>query len=280
LSPKKGSSPADVDLEFPVIVKPLTREMQVWSPLAKAKAFRFDTPEHLSESWPRLVEANLEVLVQELIPGPETQVESYHVYVAEDGQIVGEFAGQKIRTHPREFGYSSALITTDHEDVFELGRKLSRRLGLRGVAKFDFKRGPDGRLYLLEINPRFNLWHHLGARAGVNIPQLVYDDLARGFRPDKLARARVGARWCSPRHDLGAARREGVPFLRWFAWAISCEAKSGFSWDDPMPVISGTMWRLRHRVRGAASAGFPRAEASQPSASLSASRNRHDGAEG
>jgi predicted ATP-grasp superfamily ATP-dependent carboligase len=279
LSPEKGSTPADVDLEFPLIVKPLVRSGS-WSPLAEAKALRVDTPQHLSESWPRLVEANLEVLVQELIPGPETQVESYHVYVAEDGQVLGEFAGQKIRTHPREFGYSSALITTDHEDVFELGRKLSRRLGLRGVAKFDFKRGPDGRLYLLEINPRFNLWHHLGARAGVNLPQLVYDDLARGFRPDKLARARVGARWCSPRHDLGAARREGVPFLRWLAWAISCEAKSGFSRDDPLPVIRGTMWRLRHRVRGAAMAGPPRAETSRPSASLSASGNgRHDEAE-
>jgi D-aspartate ligase len=280
LSPEKGSSPADVGLEFPVVVKPVTRTRQFWSPLAEAKALRVDTPQHLSESWSRFAEANLEVLVQELIPGPETQVESYHVYVAEDGQILGEFAGQKIRTHPREFGYSTALITTDHEDVFELGRELTHRLGLRGVAKFDFKRAPDGRLYLLEINPRFNLWHHLGARAGVNLPQLVYDDLAGGFRSDAATPARAGARWCSVRHDLGAARREGVPFLRWCAWAMSCEAKSGFSWDDPMPMIRGTMWRLRHRLKGAASAGRPRPEASRPSAGLSAARNRHDEAEG
>src|SRR5215470_19812901 len=40
---------------------------------------------------------------------------------------------------------------------------------LTGVAKPDFKRAPDGRLLLLEINPRFNLWHHLGAVAGVNL---------------------------------------------------------------------------------------------------------------
>ena len=56
----------------------------------------------------------------------------------------------------------------------ELGRTLVQRLGLRGVAKFDFKRAADGRLFLLEVNPRFNLWHHPGALAGVNLPALVF----------------------------------------------------------------------------------------------------------
>ena len=43
-------------------------------------------------------------------------------------------------------------------------------LGLRGVAKLDFKRTAAGELVLLEVNPRFNLWHLPGAVAGVNLP--------------------------------------------------------------------------------------------------------------
>jgi hypothetical protein len=47
------------------------------------------------------------------------------------------------------------------------------RLGVPGVAKLDFKRDDPGRLHLLEINARFNLWHDPGAVAGVNLPATV-----------------------------------------------------------------------------------------------------------
>jgi D-aspartate ligase len=47
------------------------------------------------------------------------------------------------------------------------------RLGVRGVAKLDIKRDDRGRLHLLEINPRSNLWHDPGAVAGVNLPAMV-----------------------------------------------------------------------------------------------------------
>jgi D-aspartate ligase len=250
LLPEQQSSSVDLDVEFPIIVKPLTRNDRVWRILARGKALRVESPQRLRELWPRFIAANAEILVQELVPGPETQVESYHVYISDDGGIRGEFAGRKIRTHPKEFGYSTALVTTDNEDVFKLGRELSRRLGLKGVAKFDFKRSRDGRLYLLEINPRFNLWHHVGAKAGVNLPELAYHDLARPSsigRPRAIGRA--GACWCSPRHDLQAARKEGIGFVQWLAWAARCDAKSGFSRHDPLPIIRGTAWRLAAWLR-------------------------------
>jgi hypothetical protein len=112
-------------------------------------------------------------------------------------------------------------------------------LRLRGVAKFDFKRGPDGRLYLLEINPRFSLWHHPGAVAGVNLPALAYADLVGRPRPP-VARARSHVRWCDLRLDLRAARASGIPIASWLVWALSSDAKgSGVSWDDPLPTLYG-----------------------------------------
>ena len=67
------------------------------------------------------------------------------------------------------------------------------RLGFRGVIKLDFKEDErDGCLYLLEANPRFNLWHHPGAIAGVNLPALVYSDLVSpgSARPAELREPR------------------------------------------------------------------------------------------
>jgi len=221
-----------------VILKPLTRR-KPWDAIGGSrKALQVDTPEALRELWPHLVAVNMDLLAQ----GPETHIESYHVYVDQQDTIVGEFTGQKIRTYPASYGYSTALTITDKADVTAQGRALVQRLKLRGVAKFDFKRGPDGRLHLLEINPRFNLWHHPGAIAGVNLPALVYADLV-GFPRPAVPRARAGVRWCLVWKDLPAARASGMPLLEWLPWALRCEAKSAIAWDDPMPLLRGALSR-------------------------------------
>lgn len=227
----------ELDIRFPVVVKPLWRRRS-WS--EAAKVVRIDTPEALREAWPRWAAQDIDLLVQEMILGDETRIESYHVYVDGHGEIAGEFTGQKIRTYPIVHGYSTALTITAADDVAALGRALVTALGLRGVAKFDFKRDPDGRLHLLEINPRFNLWHHLGAVAGVNLPALVFADLTGMPRPAATLQ-RVGVRWCRFADDWRAAKECGVPLLKWLPWAMSCEATS-LAWDDPMP-FARTLWR-------------------------------------
>ncbi len=240
--------PSAVDLRFPVVVKPLTRQTEMWKPLAEAKAIHVESPAALSVLWPRLAETGAEVLIQEAVPGPESSIESYHTYIDASGEIAGEFTGRKLRTYPRRYGYSTAVTITQSEEVTALGREISRRLGLRGVAKLDFKRDPDGPLRLLEINPRFSLWHHPGALAGVNLPALVYSDLAGIPRPAS-ARWRPGVTWCSLPHDLRAARSEGISPARWLGWVLACEAKSGFAWDDPLPLPRAALWRLRRMAR-------------------------------
>jgi predicted ATP-grasp superfamily ATP-dependent carboligase len=244
----RGQIEADIGLRFPIVLKPLTRQHVVWRPVSRAKAIRVDDEAQLAGLLAALGSESVEVIAQELVPGPESRIESYHVYVDVDGEVAGEFTGRKIRTHPAGFGYSTALETTDDRSVADLGRDIVRKLDLRGVAKLDFKRGQDGTLHLLEVNPRFSLWHHLGARAGINLPHLVYCDLVGLPRPEPRT-VRAGIRWCSPLRDRHAARDEGIPFLRWLRWTIGCEAKSAIAWNDPGPPLGAIAWRLRHRLR-------------------------------
>jgi len=249
-----GPAPADLGLRFPIIVKPLMRT-QAWDVIAKShKALEVATLAALHELWPRLAALGSDVLAQEWIPGPESRIESYHVYVDAAGAIAAEFTGRKIRTYPEACGHSTALEISDAADVRAQGRAAVEKLKLTGVAKFDFKRGPDGRLHLLEINPRFNLWHHLGAVAGLNMPAIVFADLVGRPRP-MMAPARAGARWSCAWKDLPAARNAGVPVGRWLAWTLRCEAKSAMAWDDPMPLLGSVLSRLlakRDRVDTAA----------------------------
>jgi predicted ATP-grasp superfamily ATP-dependent carboligase len=236
-----------VALCFPLIVKPLTRTAD-WDTIADGqKALRAGTAHALRALWPTLAATGEQYLAQEEIPGPESAIESYHVYVDRFGMIAGEFTGAKIRTYPLACGHSTALTITAAEDVAALGRMIVRKLNLSGVAKLDFKRAPDGRLHLLEVNPRFNLWHHLGAVAGVNIPALVYADLTARPRP-KVSPARVGARWCSLK-DFAAARAGGLSIPHWLAFVRGCEARSALALDDPMPLLRGGLHRLTHGAR-------------------------------
>jgi len=240
-----------VELRYPLVVKPLTREHSTWQPLARAKVRAVATPQELRALCDELAPAGVDVLVQEEVPGPETLIESHHVYVGEDGEVVGEFTGRKIRTYPAAYGYSTALEVSDAQDVAALGRDMLARLGFRGVAKLDFKRHPDdGSLHLLEINPRFNLWHHPGAKAGVNIPALVYRDL-NGLPRVAGAKARAGVRWCSPWRDFQAVRESGESVMRWLPWMAGTEAKCAVAWDDPFPLPSAVAYRVARLGRPA-----------------------------
>jgi D-aspartate ligase len=237
-------------LGLPLVIKPLIRRTDTWEGVADgAKACRVETADQLRRLWQRLAADGLEVIAQEPVPGPESRIESYHVYVDALGLIAGEFTGAKIRTHPATYGHSTALQTTEAPDIAELGRAVVRRLGLKGVAKIDVKRAPDGTLWILEINPRFTLWHHLAAVAGLNLPALVYADLAGLPRPPAGA-VRPGVGWTAPLSDLRAMRAAGQSPAAWALSIARCRAVSGMAWDDPLPLLRGQLLpRLGRRLR-------------------------------
>jgi D-aspartate ligase len=249
LWPAAEAIPPELPLRFPVVLKPVTRRESTWRPVAgKSKALIADSPAELAELWPQLARTDFGMVAQEHVAGGEERIESYHAYVDERGEVAGEFTGRKIRTLPARFGHTTACEVTDEGDVRELGRHCMDVLGLRGVAKLDFKRAPSGELKLLEVNPRFNLWHLPGAVAGVNLPALVYADLAGLPRPPAEL-TRPGVRWSLPWNDFRAARQQGLGIARWLAWQARCETRHIVAADDPMPFLRGFAWRrIRRRL--------------------------------
>lgn len=243
-----SSSVRDLELTFPLLIKPSSRDDKKWVDLEPArKAIRVESEAGLSRLWPALVDFGSGVLIQELIPGPETRIESYHTYVNAHGDVAAEFTGRKLRTKPVEFGRSTALTITEADDVKELGRRITSQLGLRGVAKLDFKRDSSGTLWLLEVNPRYTLWCHPAARAGVNIPALVWADLTKQ-EPPPSGRVTPGVSWCSP-WDLQAARMAGMSVHQWLAWARRCETRSMMDWHDPLPFLRLCVQRAQRFLR-------------------------------
>lgn len=244
-----GRPPADLPVPFPMVIKPLTRETGGWSARgASGKAVRVDDARGLAALWPWLAGSGERFLAQHLVDGPESRIESYHVYDGATGAGVpaGEFTGRKVRTRPAEFGFTTALTVGLDDEVVALGREVCATLGLPGVAKVDFKRDADGRLWLLEVNPRFNLWHHAGAVAGVNLPALVHRDLTGGVGPAPAMDPR-GARWWHPK-DLAAAREHGVRLRHALRFARAAESRSTVSAHDPLPTLALLAGRALRRT--------------------------------
>jgi D-aspartate ligase len=259
LRPRPGQPPPEIDVPFPVIVKPVLRVSNWFDLGEQAKAMRVDGLDEWRARWRQLAAMDVELLVQQLVQGPESAIESYHAYIDAAGAVAGEFTGRKIRTYPQHYGFSTSVEITNAPDVARLGREVLEKIGLRGVAKVDFKRDEGGRLYLLEINPRFNIWHHPGALAGVNLPALVHADMTGAPRPEGRRTGRQVA-WCQPLTDLRAAYESGMRPLAWLRWARRCRAVSGLALDDPLPFIRGTLWQAASpRVSRLMARGAPRA---------------------
>ena len=237
--------PKDLQLRFPMIVKPVARQVRGVREFGHAKAIPIPSPDHLPKIWERLAPTQRTFLFQELISGSEASIESYHAYVDSQGKRVIDFGGKKIRTYPAAYGHSTALVTSDSSDLMTLGRDIAERVGIKGVMKMDFKRAPDGKLWLLEINPRFNLWHGLGTVGGANIPAIVYADMTGRPRPP-FGPVRAGVHWRRTVSDFKSLRESGTLSPSWIWEVMSCECKT-FDATDPGLVL----WTLLSILRRA-----------------------------
>jgi predicted ATP-grasp superfamily ATP-dependent carboligase len=250
--------------EAPVLVKPRMKTDREGSAVASqlfhgaGKARVFPEGRALLRE-PLAVALREELTIQEYIPGDDRSLWSFHGFADDQGKLLAWFIGRKIRTYPPLTGDSSYLELAHDPELATLGRELVQRLRLRGVFKMDFKRhAANGRFHLLEVNARFNLWHYLGAKGGVNLPQVAYDYLTRGVRSAPI-QSRARYRWLSPRLDYLAYRslaaRGELTRARWLASLFRPrKVYDLFAWTDPMPFLA-VLWdevkhfsRLRRRL--------------------------------
>jgi len=235
---------------FPCVCKPAMRSEEWYQFIGRSqKALHVETPRELESLLSRIESSNARFLIQATVEGGEENILSYHAYVRPNGEIVAEFTGRKIRTSPKVYGRSTYVEITDDREVRDLGRAAIGKLGFSGVLKIDFKRDRrDNRVYMLEINPRFNLWHHPATVAGVGIPEAVFWDCVEPEAVPPMKPAKKGVRWMAPMSDaraFGEYHASGqLSRARWLFEMLTVEVNEGFQITDPMPMIADVTQRL------------------------------------
>ncbi|MBA3538329.1 MAG: hypothetical protein H0T79_01750 [Deltaproteobacteria bacterium] len=244
-----GPDAALARLRLPVVIKPDVHigwfaHAELHGAAGPRKAIVSTTADELRAHWAEISAFEPNFIAQEFIPGAEDQVFSFHAYVDTAETVRGWFVGRKVRTFPREAGISTYLELADEPRVAALGFEVLRRSGVIGPVKLDFKHDPHtGALYLLDVNARFNLWHRLGAAAGVNLPLLAYDDLAHTTHMAPVKKYATDIRWLSFGDDLRSFLRSYRPTgaLDVRSWLRSLRGRKiydVFAWDDPMPLVA------------------------------------------
>jgi predicted ATP-grasp superfamily ATP-dependent carboligase len=230
-------------LTYPCIIKPSlssdwdrTRPPMVEGP---QKVVEVHSPAQLLEMKPLLAGEYGEVVIQEVIPGPDSNLYYLAAYFDRRGEPLASFVGRKLRTAPPHFGAGTYVESVCAPEVARLGLGLLKQLGYKGCGGVEFKLDPrDGLFKLIEINARFGLWDGFAAACGLDIARLAYAD-AVGLPLPSCDGYRAGRRWVQLDRDFWAAlqyKRDGqITLARWLASLLRCRVFAPAALDDPMP---------------------------------------------
>ena len=265
-TPEEAEAVSD-EFDFPCALKPLAAHR--FALHFGAKLFVVERREELAALLERARVLDVEMMVTDIVPGPDHQHVSYYSYLDEEGEPLFHFTKRKLRQYPTRFGLTCYQVTDWNPEVAELGLRFFQGSGLRGIGNVEFKRDQrDGCLKLIECNHRFTAANDLVRHCGLDIPLLAYNRLV-GRPGPAVDTYRTGVRMWHPIEDLralGEYRRAGrLTARKWVRSLLHRQHFPVLRADDPMPTVVN----LSRRGRGLARAlrgRVPRAEGSGPTA--------------
>ncbi|MBN2428719.1 MAG: hypothetical protein JXK94_10320 [Deltaproteobacteria bacterium] len=171
-------------VEFPCLVKPC--QSHLFYDVFRQKMIPVKSVDEALEVYRQASRQNLEVMLQEIIPGDDAHVVNYNSYFSEGRPLV-EFTAAHVRNAPPFFGSPRVAVSRSIPEVIEPGRKLLNCMGFYGFSCSEFKKDPrDGIFKLMEVNGRHNLSTSLAVRCGINFPWLHYRHLMFGEVPEAV----------------------------------------------------------------------------------------------
>jgi predicted ATP-grasp superfamily ATP-dependent carboligase len=208
------------------------------------KAFRLHSLAEALKYYDDVRRHNLEVVLQEYIPGPPSNHYFIDGFVDRTGRVCATFVRQRLRMYPPDFGNSSYMISVPAERAAMAITDLTQLFAAvkyRGIYSAEFKfDGRDGRFKLLEVNvrPWWYIW--FAATSGVPVAEMAYRD-AQGIEVKPVQSYAVGRQLVYPLYDLHAClelyRQGGLGLLSWAGSWLGADRAITY-WRDPLPALS------------------------------------------
>lgn len=153
----------------------------------------------------RLLDHGLDLLLTEVVPGPETGLEGAVTVRDAEGRYTLEYGRHKVRQWPLDTGVGSLIEAADVPETLAMNRRLMEHSGYHGIAATETKRHAEtGELYLIEINVRVPASFGLAQACGVDGAWRLYATLA-GLPLDDQAAQVHGRKVVLPDKDVRSA---------------------------------------------------------------------------
>lgn len=115
-------------------------------------------------------------LIQEYIPQDGLQYKA-ELYIDRNGDLKAACVFSKVRWYPINGGSSTLNETVDRPDIVAVCEKLLKKIGWHGYADIDLIEDTrDGKVKIMEINPRITGSVKICFEAGVNFAKAIVDD--------------------------------------------------------------------------------------------------------
>jgi len=227
--------------EFPVIIK--AKDVTIWRKRisGSVKVFIVKNGNDLKKRAELLLTSEVPFIVQEIIPGPDTNHFKVCVYYTKDGKQLLNFTLMKLRQNPLRFGVGSLVKSIDYPELANLGTKLFDSLNYTGVGSAEFKLDErDGKLKLIEINPRYWQQNSLSEKCGMNFSLINYLDVT-GQNPVPIKEFTKGIKWLNIYMDFASfldyRRNHELSFRNWLKTIKGKKIFSDYAKDDILPGL-------------------------------------------
>ncbi|MEH7123848.1 carboxylate--amine ligase [Bacillus sp. JJ1532] len=166
----------ETTLKYPCIVKPT--DSPAFVAHFRRKLFKVSNREELLAALEKSKNANLEVIVQRIIPGFDDHMYTFDAYLNQDAKVTHWVTCQKHRQFPINFGASVYTEQKYVQELYDIGAPFLESIGFKGFAEIEFKKDAEtGKYYLIEINARITNLNNLLYEVGVNFPYITYREL-------------------------------------------------------------------------------------------------------
>ncbi|MGH7460745.1 MAG: ATP-grasp domain-containing protein, partial [Longimicrobiales bacterium] len=167
---------------FPCVLKPI--HFREWQQLPaghdlahKKVAIARDTAD-LLKSWQLASAINPNVIVQEIIEGSDRAKRVYLSCYDRSGRRIGRAMFEELRCSPLGFGPATVTEPVVDPETDEICDRFLRAIGYSGICEIEMKRDSrDGRVKLIEANPRLSGGGDAAPYAGVDLCWLHYLDM-------------------------------------------------------------------------------------------------------
>ena len=217
-----------------------------------SKGFVVNTQKELMNTFEIIFRRGANGLVQELIPGPDTNHYKSSCYLSRKGEILLAFGLQKIRQQPVGFGFGCLVQSVDYPEMVALGKDFFTKIGYRGVGSAEFKLDVrDNTLKLIELNPRYWQQNALAERCGMNFPLMDYMELT-DCSPKTILDYRSGIKWVNIYSDIESFReyrqRGRLSSRQWLESLKGEKLFSDLAGDDVLPGLHEILFEnILHR---------------------------------